>query len=164
MRKHRDLHLRTHPFPNRRSSDLQDPAVQQDISRTFDNLGTAFQNLTPLMPARTQAFADLAAEGSQFLPGLATGLSDAARDFAATIRNMSEGGDLRTFIQDGISAVGALADSIFEIVKTIYKVFGEDGKKTISDFKPTATGVKQSPHHLHRTNPGLPEALIPNVD
>src|SRR3546814_9117004 len=91
MRKHRDLHLRTHPFPNRRSSDLQDPAVQQDISRTFDNIGTAFQNLTPLIPALTQAFADLAAEGSQFLPGLATGLSDAARDFAATIRNMSEG-------------------------------------------------------------------------
>src|SRR3546814_1809342 len=152
MRKHRDLHLRTHPFPNRRSSDLQDPAVQQDISRTFDNLGTAFQNLTPLMPARTQAFADLAAEGSQFLPGLATGLSDAARDFAATIRNMSEGGDLRTFIQDGISAVGALADSIFEIGKTIYKVFGEDGKQNISDFKTTAEGLDRTSTRLNSSH------------
>lgn len=146
------------------SQTLQDPAVQQDISRTFGSIGTAFQNLTPLIPALTQAFADLAAEGSQFLPGLATGLSDAARDFAATIRNMSENGDLRTFIQDGISAVGALADSIFEIGKTVYKVFGQDGKQNIEDFKTTAIGLNESLKHISETIRGISDAVKAVID
>lgn len=117
------------------SMELVEPQTQAQLQSLFDNISAAFQNLAPAARSLTQAFVDIAAAGGEFLPDMAAGAADLAAQFAAFIREARESGNLRRWIEEGISAVDALGDALWYVGQTIYELFGGDGKQNVEDFK-----------------------------
>lgn len=123
------------------SDQLMTPATQTAMQEAMTNIAAAFKELAPAAAQFARAFVDLTATGSTFLPDLAAGAAEAARAFADFIREARESGKLQEFIQNGIDAVGALVQALWQLGGIIYQVFGSDGKKNIEDFRDTMQGV-----------------------
>ncbi|OFB37975.1 hypothetical protein BA059_16910 [Mycolicibacterium sp. (ex Dasyatis americana)] len=94
------------------------------ISNVLNNVQAGFQNAAQAAAPFTEALLKVTQVGSSFLPQLGTAIADAATEFSAFISNAAETGQLKTWIEDGISAVKELGGTIWDIGKVIYDTFG----------------------------------------
>jgi hypothetical protein len=108
------------------ANQLMTPQMQASLTTMFTNISTMFQNLAPAMAPIVQAFTDIATVGSGFLPGLASGITNAANSFATFINNARESGQLQVWIQQGIDAVKNLGAAAWELIQIWYRVFGPE--------------------------------------
>src|SRR5690606_15180582 len=74
----------------------------------LDNFAAAFRELIPAGGAVVRAFAQIGAVGSQFLPGLAAGVTDVATRFADWATAAAASGRLRDIISQALSVLGDL--------------------------------------------------------
>jgi len=86
-----------------------------NVRQIFDNTGLAVGNLRTVVRDLLAAFLDIAAVGSDFLPDLATGASNAASRFREFIAAARESGKLKEWMQGGIDA----AKSLWELLKNL---------------------------------------------
>lgn len=110
----------------------------QLISQIMGNIETAFSNAAQAAAPFTEALMRITAVGSDFLPELASSISDAASQFADFIADAAETGKLKQWIEDGINAAKELASTVFDVGHKIYDAFGSS--KT-SEFKDTLNNV-----------------------
>jgi len=122
-------------------TQLMTPETQGAMQTFMTNTVAAFQNLAPAVAPLTKAFADLMAAGSDFLPGLARSVAEAATQFSNFITRVSESGELRQFIQDGIDAVKVFGQFLWDLGGIIYQVFASDGKKNVETLRDTLKGI-----------------------
>ncbi|MBM7771241.1 phage-related protein [Actinokineospora baliensis] len=113
-----------------------------DTGTILDNVRAALAALSPAGTSVAQAFRDIAAVGSGFLPDLASKISDAARRFAEFIANARESGQLKTWIGEGLSALSQmwqLLRNLGSIVKTVFGALDDSGGGFLA-FLVDATG------------------------
>lgn len=146
------------------ASDFNEAAVQtgnflsqgtqvQTVQDILANSRTAVGNLSTSMSALVQIFLDVAAVGSEFLPGLTDGFDGAAQRAADFVSAARETGELEAFIQgalDTLSQLGDVFQNIGRIVKTVFGAFESAGggalgtlvalTDQIADFLESATG------------------------
>lgn len=87
-----------------------------DTNLGLQNTEATIRNLVPGIVGFAAAFRDIAAVGSTFLPGLATGLSNAGEQFAAFIAGARDSGALADFFERSFDAVESLSASIWNLV------------------------------------------------
>lgn len=104
------------------------------FDKIVDNIVNAFQRLEPAVAPFTDAILGIIETGSSFLPGLATGLSNAANSFANFISQAQADGSFEEFIRKGIDATKVLIGYIGDIGKWIYQTFGN---KSPEEFRAT---------------------------
>lgn len=126
------------------ANQLMTPETQVALQQTFDNIGVFFQNLAPAAQSLTQAFADIAASGSEWLPGFATDISNAAANFAAFIREARQSGELDVWIRQGVDAVKELSGALWEIIGIFYRAFGPDTETLISGNQESVGNLQKS--------------------
>jgi hypothetical protein len=95
-----------------------------DTQTIFENTRLSVSNLMGSVLPLLQAFRDLAAVGSEFLPGLASGATGAAESFAAFVASARETGQLREFIQGGLDAFRDLGVVIGAVVEGLTGALG----------------------------------------
>jgi hypothetical protein len=103
----------------------------RSIEMILGNTGLAVEMLEPALSAILSIFIDLAAVGSQLLPGLAEGFQMWALGAAETVKAMRESGELLTIMQRGLTTLYALVgaiDSVFGIIGGIMRAAGMDGE------------------------------------
>jgi phage-related protein len=95
--------------------------------QTVSDLGTLFANsslgahfLAQAVQPVLSALRDIGTVGSEFLPGLADGFSEAATRFGEFIAHARESGKLKEVLSDGLSALG----DIFSILGNIGSIIG----------------------------------------
>lgn len=120
------------------AGQLKTPGTSAAIGSLMSNITQAFQNLAPAMGPVVDAFARIAKVGSDFLPGMATGIANLATKFAQFIQNAQQSGKLQHWIQQGINAASTLGHVIGELAHRIYDVFGN---KSPDEFKHTLDGI-----------------------
>ncbi|MGE4164067.1 MAG: hypothetical protein AB7G23_20260 [Vicinamibacterales bacterium] len=98
---------------------LQSSTVQA-IARILDNTTTAMQRLSPAAANVAAALTDIADVGSEFLPGLASGITGATERFREFVAAARESGELRAWIQGGIDTLGEL----WQITKNVASALG----------------------------------------
>lgn len=96
---------------------FQDPVFLATVKNITDNIGTAFRNLAPAVAPFVKAFADLASTGSDFLPGLASGLTDMAKSFSKFVADAQANGSLKEFINGALDAFRQLAPLLPELIR-----------------------------------------------
>lgn len=116
------------------SNQLMTPDTQASMQRTFDNISVMFQNMAPAAQSFAQALGDIISVGSQQLPGLGQTVSDLAANFASFVREAAESGKLSEWIQQGIDAVVALTQFVWELGQLVYRVFGPEAGASIDEF------------------------------
>jgi hypothetical protein len=99
------------------TNQLMTPETQANIQSFADNLVTAFNNLAPAVAPLTDAFSQLMTVGSEFLPDIATGASEAARSFAQFIREASASGELKEWIGSGLDIMKQLMPVTLDVAK-----------------------------------------------
>ncbi len=98
---------------------LQQRDTLVDVGTIFANVRTAVANLGGAVRPLLQAFRDLGVVGSEFLPGLASGAARAAEGFARLVARARETGQLREFIQTGLTALRDLGTVIAAVVRGV---------------------------------------------
>lgn len=131
-------------------------------SRTVSSVGVVFQNvqksvaaLGPSLTSIASAFLDIAAVGSEFLPGLANGFSVITDRFAQFISQARQSGALADFIQLGIDTLkqlGTVLGNVFGIFKNVMDAANISGggflnnliqiTGAVRDFTASAEGSK----------------------
>jgi hypothetical protein len=129
-------------------NQLMEPQNIVNVQTTIDNIALAFQNAAPAAASFSQAFIDIMTVGSDFLPGMGTGIANLAQNFADFISEARQTGELRTWIEDGLGALSAIADTLWDLGNTIFQIFSEDGPQSINEFKDSMEGVNQIIHLL----------------
>jgi hypothetical protein len=79
-----------------------------DVRLILDNTGQSVRAVSGGFAPLLRALRDIAAVGSDFLPGFAGGLADSADMFSLFIANARETGQLREWMSAGLSALGDL--------------------------------------------------------
>lgn len=100
--------------------------VTSIFASTKDVVGELAQGMRPLL----SILLDVAAVGTELLPGLAGGFGDAAQRAADFVRNARESGQLRQWIVKGLSTIGDLAKlfkQLGQIAATIFKGLNAGG-------------------------------------
>lgn len=99
-------------------------------ARTVENVDAIFRNTTSALEAArpaaqnlAAAFLDIGVVGSELLPGLAQGLTDATGRFRTFIDQARQSGELKQWIQSGIDALSQLGSITVNVGKTILNVF-----------------------------------------
>jgi len=87
---------------------VRSAATVRDVDRIFAAISTATSRLVPAVAPVLQVFRDLAAVGSAELPRLASGIADAARQFAAFIAAARQSGSLAAFFRSGLDTLAQL--------------------------------------------------------
>lgn len=114
------------------SDQLMTPETQKAIQSTLASIQQAFQNLAPAMGPVTKAFAEIANVSASFLPGLATAIANAAQSFSSFIDNASKTGEMRQWIQDGLSALAQFSPLLGDL-KQLFLDFKANGKTAVGD-------------------------------
>ncbi|MFN6550673.1 DUF1090 family protein [Mycolicibacterium septicum] len=121
---------------------LSNPELVANIG---DNLQRAFQAASSAAAPFTEALLRITSVGSDFLPRLASGISEAASSFATFIADAAQSGKLEQWINDGITAAKELGSVVWDIGKKIMDAFGsskpEDFKRTLDTITSAAGGV-----------------------
>lgn len=99
---------------------LQTQEAIDNFRQIFSNTGLAVGNLRTVVKDLLAAFLDIAAVGSDFLPGMATNASNAAAGFRSMISEARQTGQLRQWMQDGIDAVSQL----WQLLKNVASIIG----------------------------------------
>ncbi|KEF95171.1 hypothetical protein K883_05127 [Mycobacterium sp. TKK-01-0059] len=120
------------------AGQLKTPGTSAAIGSLMNNVVAAFRSLAPAMGPVVDAFARIAKVGSDFLPGMATGIANLATKFAQFIQNAQQSGKLQEWIQRGIDAASTLGRVIGDIGHRIFDVFGN---KSPQEFQSTLHGM-----------------------
>lgn len=120
------------------AGQLKTPGTSAAIHSLMENIVQSFRNLAPAMGPVVDAFARIAKVGSDFLPGMATGIANLATKFAQFIQNAQQSGKLQEWIQRGIDAASTLGHVIGDIGHRIFDVFGN---KSPQEFQSTLHGM-----------------------
>ncbi|WNV82209.1 hypothetical protein [Umezawaea sp. Da 62-37] len=94
-----------------------------DVRLILDNTGQSVRYLSGGFAPLLRALRDIAAVGSDFLPGFASGLADGADTFSQFIATARETGQLRQWMSAGLSALGDLFTLLSNLVKIVATVF-----------------------------------------
>jgi hypothetical protein len=116
------------------TNQLMTPESLFSLNTIINNIVKAFQNLEPAVAPFVSALTKIAETGSSFLPGLATGITNAANSFNNFITQAQKDGSLKEWIQKGIDACQAIISVIGDVGKRIYDTFGN---KSPAEFKQT---------------------------
>ncbi|MHA3020133.1 hypothetical protein ACXPWS_07635 [Mycobacterium sp. BMJ-28] len=114
-------------------ASMNSAAGQTGIASTVNNIVQAFGNLAPAAQSLTSAIGELVAVGSDFMPELAQGAADAAREFANFIHEASQSGELAQWMQDGITVLDQMVDVVAEVAD-MFMTLGGDGKNAMADL------------------------------
>lgn len=101
-----------------------------DVNTILGNASATAAGLSGALAPVVSAFRDIAAVGSQFLPGLSSGVADAATQFAAFIAHARETGQLEQWISTGLAVLkqlGAVAQDVGGIISGIFQAMGSAG-------------------------------------
>jgi phage-related protein len=132
---------------------LHTAEAQQNVAHIFDNTGQAVTNLRTVVRDLLAAFLDIASVGSDFLPDMATGASNAAARFRDFISAAKESGKLREWMQGALDTLGTLwqlLKNLGSIIGSVFSAFDQSGGGALntltlltgelSDFLKTAQG------------------------
>jgi hypothetical protein len=100
------------------------------VASILDNTGDVAGELAFALRPVVSILLDVAAVGSEMLPGLVGGFADAAENAAAFVRNARETGDLQAWISEGLSTIGdliTLFGNLASIVGTVFSAFESEG-------------------------------------
>lgn len=109
---------------------LKTSEATDNIRQIFSNTGLAVKNLRTFVTDLLAAFLDIAAVGSDFLPDLATGASNAASNFRDLVHNARETGKLKEWMQgalDATSKLWQLLKNVGSIIGTVFSAFDQEG-------------------------------------
>jgi phage-related protein len=95
----------------------------RDVETIFRNTQLSVDGLHPGLMAILQILRDVAAVGSDLLPGLARGFSSGAEAAAEFIANARQTGQLRQWIQSGLDTLWDLIRTIVNLGTIVYEVF-----------------------------------------
>lgn len=127
--------------------ELMNPTTMSALQGTFNNISAAFHNLAPALAPVVRAFGQIAEVGTSFMPQLATAATNAANSFAVFIQNASRTGELRNWINDGLTALQQLGTATATVGKGIAeleplgKVVFPALVQLANDFKGACDGV-----------------------
>lgn len=99
------------------ANQLMTPETQAALQTFIANITQAFQNLAPAAAPFTKALADIASVGSQFLPGLATSIANAAQSFSQFITQAAQSGQLKQWLGEGLNTVKQLAQGAWMLAQ-----------------------------------------------
>ncbi|GAB2907079.1 hypothetical protein GCM10027047_01710 [Rhodococcus aerolatus] len=111
-----------------------------DITTITDGSVGAFANLQNVLAPLVGAFIDIAAVGSDFLPGLTAGAGGAAQGFADMVAKARESGRLNEIIQQGIDMLRTLGQILGNVGSIIGSVFSA-GQEVGGGFLNTIAAV-----------------------
>ncbi|ONI92478.1 hypothetical protein ALI22I_03495 [Saccharothrix sp. ALI-22-I] len=93
-----------------------------DVRLILDNTGQSVRALAGGVAPLLRAIRDIAAVGSEFLPGLASALGESTERFAQFIATARETGQLREWLSAGLSALGDLAGVLGNLARIVFTV------------------------------------------
>lgn len=93
------------------------------VNRLFEMTRVILHNLSKAIQPLLQAFLDIAIVSSEALAALSVDAGNAAEQFAKFIRNARETGQLRKWIEDGITGIARLIDIIYNLGRAFGIVF-----------------------------------------
>lgn len=93
-----------------------------DVRLILDNTGQSVRALSGGAAPLLRALRDIAAVGSDFLPGFAGGFADAATHFAEFISHARETGQLREWMSEGLSALGDFFTVLGNVAGIVFTV------------------------------------------
>lgn len=129
---------------------LMQPEAAGTIQHIFDNVAKSFQQMAPAATSFTDALVRIISVGSDFFPGMAKGISDAAAKFAAFIENAQKSGQLRQWISDGIDAAKTLGGVVIDAGKA-FGALAEAGR----EFLPPVVSALRNVSEFLRDHPKL---------
>jgi len=109
---------------------LKSAEAVDNVRQIFGNTGKAVGNLSTAARDVFAALLDIAAVGSDFLPGMATDANNAAAGFRAFISEARESGKLKEWMQGGIDSVSTLwqlLKNLVGIISTVFTAFDQEG-------------------------------------
>jgi hypothetical protein len=126
------------------AQELGTPGVQQSITAFVNNVTSSFKNLVPAVAPLTQAFSNLIAVGSDFLPDIAQGAADAAKQFAAWIAEARKSGDLNKWLSDGLGTLKKIGDMAWDVGKAFMSLATPEGQAKLDSFASTLKSIADS--------------------
>lgn len=129
------------------SQFLREANTVADVRTILDGTGAAVEALAPAVTNVVAAFTDLAAVGSQFLPGLAGGLTNATARFREFIAQARETGQIRAWIQDGIDTLaqlGRIAGNVGKIIGGLFSAADLSGVDTLDKLERATRGMAEA--------------------
>ncbi|WP_240761030.1 hypothetical protein [Mycolicibacterium sp. CR10] len=141
-------------------TQLTSPEGLAALDSIATNLSQTFQNLAPAFAPVTQAILDLVNVGSDFLPQLAQGASQAAQAFSSFIQEASRSGQLQEWLSTGLDILGQMGPLALNVAKAFLALapVGErimplivDSTALIADIMPVIAEVTASISPLFHT-------------
>ncbi|WP_158885083.1 hypothetical protein [Amycolatopsis anabasis] len=117
-----------------------------DLRTILDNSSTATGRLAQAVRPLLQVVRDLAAVGSGFLPGFASGLAGAAQRLAEFVSRARETGQLRTWMQNGINTVReifTILGDVLAIIGSVFSALREGGAGVGGFLGPAIATIKE---------------------
>lgn len=111
---------------------LTGPQMQKDFALSLSNTQGLFAGIGRSMAPLTQAATSLITVGSSFLPGLGDGIENASKKFDNFITNAARTGQLRDWMQQGVTASKQLGDGIGNvgsIIASVFRAAGAEGNQ-----------------------------------
>ncbi|NUT47321.1 MAG: hypothetical protein HOV94_08415, partial [Saccharothrix sp.] len=93
-----------------------------DVRLILDNTGQSVRALAGGVAPLLRAIRDIAAVGSDFLPGFASAIGESTERFAQFTATARETGQLREWLSAGLSALGDLANILGNVVRIVFTV------------------------------------------
>lgn len=109
---------------------LKTTEAQQNVANIFKNTGLALGNMKGILRDLLAAFLDIASVGSDFLPDLATGAANAAKNFRDFVHEAKETGRLKEWMQGAMDTAGRLwqlIKNIGDIIGTVFSAIDTQG-------------------------------------
>lgn len=97
------------------ADQLMTPETQAALGQFATNTVAAFQELSKAAAPFTEAFAQLMATGSKFLPQIAGWVTKAAEGFAAFVANAQANGDLERWMAGGLRALEQVGTLVMNV-------------------------------------------------
>lgn len=109
---------------------LTETSRVNDVKGIGDAAATSFENLSGALGPVSAALLDVAAVGSDFLPGLTEGARSAALSLQQFVAQARESGQLQQWIQGGIEALstlGSIAGNVGSALGSIFSAMSSNG-------------------------------------
>lgn len=108
--------------------DLGSESSQLDWTKIFENTRQAIGPLLDGLSDLFDSLTNIAAIGSEFLPGFGDSFSDVMKEFREFTESEEGQNKIRTFMEDSIEALGEIKDLFWEIGRVIGGLFSTSDK------------------------------------
>ncbi|MCV7348273.1 hypothetical protein [Mycolicibacterium rhodesiae] len=136
-------------------AELMQPESAAALGHVFDNISTAFTQIAPAARSFTDALVRITSVGSDFFPGMAKALSDAAAKFASFIETAQRTGQLKQWISEALDTLKVLGG----VVVSVGKAFGSLAPAAREILPPIADMLEKIAGVL-RDHPSLIYAVV----